>query len=247
MEKLEIEKIHGDGEVPSLVSRSAVCASFIFYGSNHEVSYSSALKFATDSEISAFDIIEIEPEVSDGNSKGEIKIKMVRELIRQLNLTPGHGKFKLAIIKDADKLNAEAANTLLKTLEEPPASAKIILLSSNLKLLGTIRSRCQVVRVEDKEGEDQNELLSKFETAISSKLKDAFKSAGEIADSRSLEQDFDSLITMLRKKMLQSGESYLSEMIKLLIEAKKNFKMTTSKRLVIENLFLGLKNVKNLN
>ncbi|MDZ4687741.1 MAG: DNA polymerase III subunit delta' [Planctomycetaceae bacterium] len=57
------------------------------------------------------------------------------------------GSRKVAIINDADTMNDEAANALLKTLEEPPDGAMLILVASNLdSLLPTIRSRCQLVR-----------------------------------------------------------------------------------------------------
>lgn len=230
MGKLDQTKIHIDGDV----------SSFIFYGSDSESAYLSAVGYAKDCGISSFDIIEIEPEEGETNSKGEIKIKAIRELIRQLSLTPGHGLLKLAIIKDADKLSLEAANTLLKTLEEPPESAKIILLSANLKLLSTIRSRCQVVRLEDKEGVEQEELMKSFESALGGNIKNSFKNAEQISASSNLDKDLDSLIGMLRKRMLQTGDVLESKKIRLLIDAKKTLKMTTNKRLIVENLFLEL-------
>jgi DNA polymerase-3 subunit delta' len=61
--------------------------------------------------------------------------------------TPFVGKRKVAVIVDADFLNAEGANSLLKTLEEPPSDSVIILIgTSTTKQLPTIRSRCQIVR-----------------------------------------------------------------------------------------------------
>jgi len=54
---------------------------------------------------------------------------------------------KVGIVNDADALNDEAANALLKTLEEPPEGAVLILIAANMDaLLPTIRSRCQPVR-----------------------------------------------------------------------------------------------------
>ncbi|MBO7725266.1 MAG: hypothetical protein J6S40_02255 [Thermoguttaceae bacterium] len=61
--------------------------------------------------------------------------------------TPYLGSRKVAVIDDADFLNEEGANSLLKTLEEPPRGAVIILIgTSAAKQLPTIRSRCQSVR-----------------------------------------------------------------------------------------------------
>lgn len=68
-------------------------------------------------------------------------------LCHNISLKPFRGGRRVAIINDADCLNQEGANCLLKTLEEPPSRSVIILISaSEQKQLPTIRSRCQVVR-----------------------------------------------------------------------------------------------------
>jgi DNA polymerase III delta prime subunit len=73
----------------------------------------------------------------------------VRALIRFLRLQAFQGRFKAAVVADAHRLSAGAANALLKTLEEPPPRTLIFLTSSNPSaLLATIRSRCQKVRFE---------------------------------------------------------------------------------------------------
>jgi DNA polymerase-3 subunit delta' len=62
-------------------------------------------------------------------------------------MKPYFGGRKVAIIDDADDLNAEGANALLKTLEEPPPRSVLILIGTTpAKQLPTIRSRCQLVR-----------------------------------------------------------------------------------------------------
>ena len=73
--------------------------------------------------------------------------RMREGLVWRLLLRPALGGRKVGIIRDADHLAEEAANCLLKTLEEPPASAVIILVGTGLeRQLPTIRSRCQIVR-----------------------------------------------------------------------------------------------------
>lgn len=68
-------------------------------------------------------------------------------LCYNISRTPFLGHRKVAVIDDADFLNAEGANALLKTLEEPPPDSLIILISSSsAKQLPTIRSRCQMIR-----------------------------------------------------------------------------------------------------
>ncbi|MCL2119236.1 MAG: DNA polymerase III subunit delta', partial [Planctomycetaceae bacterium] len=65
----------------------------------------------------------------------------------EISRKPYAGGYKIAIIDDADTLNTEGANALLKTLEEPPPHAILILIgTSAAKQLPTIRSRCKVIR-----------------------------------------------------------------------------------------------------
>ena len=75
-----------------------------------------------------------------------IKIDQVRQLQRELSLRPFEAPFKSCIIEAADRFHQAAGNALLKTLEEPPGNALIILLTSNPDaVLPTIRSRCQTL------------------------------------------------------------------------------------------------------
>jgi DNA polymerase-3 subunit delta' len=72
-----------------------------------------------------------------------ILIEQMRELMQEINLKSNDAEYKVAIIVAADRLNVNAANAFLKTLEEPPAKSVIILLSTEpQRLLETILSRC---------------------------------------------------------------------------------------------------------
>jgi DNA polymerase III subunit delta' len=78
---------------------------------------------------------------------GTVQHRMREGFCYDLSLRPYYGSRKIGIIDDADTLNQEGANCLLKTLEEPPPGAVILLLATSLqKQLPTIRSRCQVVQ-----------------------------------------------------------------------------------------------------
>lgn len=74
------------------------------------------------------------------------KEQITQELEPWLALKPYRAQRRIAIIRDAHLLSLEAANALLKTLEEPPGYALIILISDDNNLLETIVSRCQMVR-----------------------------------------------------------------------------------------------------
>lgn len=73
-----------------------------------------------------------------------IKIDQIRELQKDLQFRPFEGKKRVFIIAEADRMGLPAANSLLKTLEEPPRDSIIILITSNFhSILPTIISRCQ--------------------------------------------------------------------------------------------------------
>jgi DNA polymerase-3 subunit delta' len=75
-----------------------------------------------------------------------IKISQVREALRVIPFQPVEGELRVVVIDEAHAMNDEAANALLKTLEEPPSRTRFIVLSSQpSNLLVTIRSRCQRV------------------------------------------------------------------------------------------------------
>jgi len=79
--------------------------------------------------------------------KRDIVIDQVRELQQVLSLRPYEASRKACLIHPAERMTVGAANSLLKTLEEPPGHAVIILLASQSDLLlPTVRSRCQHLR-----------------------------------------------------------------------------------------------------
>ena len=77
-----------------------------------------------------------------------IKIDQIRALNTALAMTSHAGRYKIAIIQPADAMNVNAANSLLKTLEEPAANTLLLLLTAVPgRLPATIRSRCQQLEV----------------------------------------------------------------------------------------------------
>jgi len=72
-----------------------------------------------------------------------ITVDQTRELMREVQLKPTEATYKVAVISGADRLNPQAANAFLKTLEEPPANSVLIMLSTEpSRILETILSRC---------------------------------------------------------------------------------------------------------
>ena len=89
------------------------------------------------------DLFRLHPEE---NSK-LIRVDQIRQLIESLTLSAHYGGYRLVLIHPAHAMNSAAANSLLKTLEEPPANTVIILISDRpAHLPATVRSRCQLAR-----------------------------------------------------------------------------------------------------
>ncbi len=91
---------------------------------------------------------KLHPERTIRQSKGLfLAVDVIRHfLLAPATMTPALGRRRVFVIRDAERMNEEAQNALLKTLEEPPGGAVLILVSASAqRLLPTIRSRCQQV------------------------------------------------------------------------------------------------------
>ncbi len=100
------------------------------------------------------DVIEISPE------KDVIVIDQMRMLRKIAYLKPMMGKKRIFVVVDADKMKEEAANSLLKILEEPPLFSYIILVAHNpFLIMSTIKSRCQVLNFSPVSKEDIGKIL----------------------------------------------------------------------------------------
>ena len=139
--------------------------------------------------------------------KRDISIEQLREMQRVVALRPYEAPRKACIIEPAERMSVNAANSLLKTLEEPPGNAIIILLAENADmLLPTIRSRCQVVRFAPLPPEHVKLLLERngMEAEAAALL-------AQLADGsmqRALELDDDALAT--RRELLLKHLSALN-------------------------------------
>src|SRR5262245_25277790 len=86
----------------------------------------------------------------------------MRSLNREVFFKPFEGRRRVFVIDEAEKFKTEAANSILKTLEEPPDSSILILITSRPDdLLPTIRSRCQMYRFAPLPIEDLERLLQR--------------------------------------------------------------------------------------
>jgi DNA polymerase-3 subunit delta' len=80
------------------------------------------------------------------NKQGLIRVEDAQEVLKSLSLKAYEGGYKFMIVWMADKMNTEAANKLLKIIEEPPDKTVFILITEDEEaIIETIRSRCQIV------------------------------------------------------------------------------------------------------
>jgi DNA polymerase-3 subunit delta' len=92
-------------------------------------------------------VAELHPDlhrIAPEEGKRSIAVEQIRDMIADLALTPLAGRHKVVVIEQADRMTREAANALLKSLEEPSGNTYLLLLAERPgRLPATIRSRCQ--------------------------------------------------------------------------------------------------------
>jgi DNA polymerase-3 subunit delta' len=108
------------------------------------------------------DLMVIERQIDEktGRRKGQITVDAIRGVKGFLSLTAGEGAWRVVVIDAADDMNRNAANALLKVLEEPPPQALVLLVSHNPGgLLPTIRSRCRQLTLRPPSTESVAEII----------------------------------------------------------------------------------------
>jgi len=92
--------------------------------------------------------------------KNDINVETARKVAPFLRMTSADGGWRVVIINDADTMNRNAQNSILKILEEPPKNALLILVCNRLgAMIPTIRSRCRVLNFEPLSSDNFNQLL----------------------------------------------------------------------------------------
>jgi len=167
-----------------------------------------------------------------------IKIEQIRTLKREAACSLYEGKKKVWIIRDADKFTQEAANSLLKILEEPPPQVVIILISQTReKLLPTITSRCETIPFPPLSSSEIGQILKRYLPPTSPRAHLIEKLArGRVGEAILLLEDED--ILNLREKVLSSLEESLNlEQISHLAGSWKNFPSHQLERILDMILF----------
>lgn len=173
--------------------------------------------------------LEAHPDFIHVNGKEGIKIEQIRETIERIELSPVMSEKKVCLISKTENIGIEAANALLKTLEEPPADTIIILTTNSEKRLPqTIISRCQIVKLDEvSEKEILRILESEFKKTEIDKV--LALSEGSIGEAKRLILNADALDS--KKKLLEDvgkmlGSTSLTERFKIIesYDSKKRLK-----------------------
>ncbi|PIR32125.1 MAG: hypothetical protein COV36_05135 [Alphaproteobacteria bacterium CG11_big_fil_rev_8_21_14_0_20_44_7] len=119
---------------------------------------------------SDFLLVERKFDEKSGKKKRDILVDDARKVANFLSLTPAESDYRVVIIDSADELNNQAANSVLKIVEEPPKRSIVILLSHGGHVLPTIRSRCVSIRLKALGDKEMESILSNILDASTSDI-----------------------------------------------------------------------------
>jgi len=216
-------------------------------------------KISTDSHP---DIYTLKP---DGSS---IKIKQIRDLQKHLSFKIYEGRYKIIIFEEADKLTLQAANSLLKTLEDPlPQTVFILLADSQREMPDTILSRCQKIYFgEEFYDRDYLEIISIMEDVLNQDIEKTILIIDKLEkeDKENIKLKINGLMVIVRDLIvLKSTQEntlinatelpnsnlnkiavnyeQLVKILEKLYTSLKNVDRNVNKRLLLENLFFTIK------
>jgi len=219
---------------------------YLFWGPDLVEMKDTALKLAKNLKIDVFDILNIVP-LED---KKEISIKQIREVRRHLSLSPYNSPYKFAIIDRAETMNSEAANALLKTLEEPARNTVLIIITSKPELLPkTILSRLQEIRFKPVSLNQiyKNFLNKDYINLLQKPLNDVFRAIERISkEETEIFPLLDCWLFFFRDLLINRSATnqQRDKFVKIIKEIQKTKDLISStninQRLAMENLFLQI-------
>ncbi len=196
----------------------------------------------------------IHPDIVVIASDGEyIKIDQIRELRSFTRHGPVEVEFKVIIIEEADKMRTEAANSFLKTLEEPLSQIVFILVTSKEDSIPkTIVSRCQRIifgLFDMQHGKDEKFDGSFLERAMSIGNMDIVEtlnlSSELLEESENIEKILNRLLLSYRERVIRANGKKDTDLsrIKTILKALRGIEKNANKRLALDNMFLKLKEI----
>jgi len=215
------------------IEKKRIAHAYIFTGPAHLGKRTVALEFIrmlNGQEISGIhpDVLITEPEIIEKQGvqkESRISINQARKIQHQMSLSPYSADYKIALIDQAEKMNPEAGNCLLKTLEEPSGQAVLILITANPQmLLPTIVSRCQIVNFLPVPSKEIKKALPKAKEQIIRLANGRPGIAINYLENPELLQEQDKIIGQLEKLLradLNERYKYAEDMAKNAPEARQ--------------------------
>ena len=190
------------------------------------------------------DFFFIEPTSTPKSRELAIRIETVRDLQKKLAYLPYEGKTKVVVIDSADLLNHHAASAFLKTLEEPPTSTVLILISSNPhSLMPTLLSRCQGIQFHRLSSSDIRKIIQSQHQEAGDSLTEseldfhAQRSQGSV--DRALAENFTEM-EVLREQLLEILEKVSFDRMDIVFSFAKTWARQTEQLQSMLNEFLVL-------
>ena len=161
-----------------------------------------------------FDSHDLFSAIGIENKAGAITVNEAREITNTLSLQPYQSQYKIMVIWEPEKMTTEAANKLLKLLEEPPAGTLFLLVTHQMeKMLATVLSRCQVIRLQPVERDEMAGILEKkfaleaeeamnYATLAAGSMGRAFAAVGNAEGTGVIQESVRSLIDAALAKSL---------------------------------------------
>ena len=174
----------------------------------------------------------------DNEEKGIISIDQIRDLTHSANLTSDKPKF--IVLWGAETMNNSASNAILKILEEPPSKVTFLLQTSNYSLPLTIKSRCRLVRLSNKDMEGHT---SSYQINMADNLSILFKQIEKVAKDDDIEAYLEELVFLVRNDMLKTKKSSLAEALSKIEQTRSRIKRNANPRLALENLIIYIKDI----
>ncbi len=218
--------------------------SYIIRGGTDTQRDASAAILTKEWNIHPFDVLRLEAE------ENSVSIAQIRTFISSLQLKPSQSSLHAGIIPHGELLSAAASQALLKTLEEPPETVRIIISVPNTSvLLPTIISRCQVISIATAPSytDTELELAWKEITALQEASRgEKLRICATLGKTKEELSEFLSRsIAAIRSHMLNSKEANLHDatLLHRLLTAKKYEGTNINLSLYIEHIFITANDV----
>lgn len=163
----------------------------------------------------------------------KLGIAEARKIKDHFSLKPYSAKGRAVVLEDASVLTQEAQNALLKTLEELPNQALLILgASSEANFLPTILSRCQIIRLENTSSQAETKFTEDIIKLLSASIEERF---GYVEKLKNKEEFLISLLSYFRRGLPNN-----KEFVTKLLQAEEWAKQNVNSRAILEYLMLEI-------